>query len=155
MILVVSARFPSPEWNWLFVCVSLELYLSKIQTGSKRVLSFLHFYWFPIFVFGLNSFRCIKSTHTVIKVAIPSAVGDADHPPSRPHILGNNKIAGIKNNTCRERLKNIDMDAFPIDWKKFVMTICAPTMGNIIMVILSPTEETSIRCVSVVNALAR
>ena len=47
------------------------------------------------------------------------------------------------------------MDAFPIDWKKFVMTICAPTMGNIIMVILSPTEETSIRCVSVVNALAR
>ena len=45
-------------------------------------------------------------------VAIASATGAAIHTPFSLNIGGSNNKAGIKNITCLDRLKNIDIFAF-------------------------------------------
>jgi len=64
--------------------------------------------------------------------ANPSDTGMADHAPFIPKIGGNIIKHGIKNKNWRVRLRNIETLALPMDWKKLVITICEPIMGNMI-----------------------
>ena len=41
--------------------------------------------------------------------------------------------AGTRNISCLDKLRNMLTVALPIDWKKLVITICAPIMMNIAM----------------------
>ena len=53
----------------------------------------------------------------------PSDTGIADHAPVRPYIGGRINKQGTRNKNCRVRLRKIDILAFPMDWKKLVITI--------------------------------
>jgi len=64
--------------------------------------------------------------------ANPSDTGIADHAPVTPKKRGKISKQGIKNKNCRVRLRNIETLALPMDWKKLVITICEPIMGNMI-----------------------
>ena len=64
--------------------------------------------------------------------ANPSDTGIADHAPVTPKKRGKISKQGIRNKNCRVRLRNIETLALPMDWKKLVITICEPIMGNMI-----------------------
>ncbi len=63
-------------------------------------------------------------------VATTSDSGNDTHTPSRPNSPGSHSNKGIRKITCRERLRNIDLPAFPMLWKKAVEIIWNPTAQN-------------------------
>ena len=72
-----------------------------------------------------------RISHHIIRAAVmvenTSDVGNDAHTPFNPKCLGNIKRKGIRNTTCRTRLRNIDLPAIPIDCKNVVATIWNPT----------------------------
>ena len=83
--------------------------------------------------------------------AIESATGILAHTPFVPRRIGKINRHGIRNTNCRERESKIEICDFPIDWKKFVITIWHPTTGNIIVHILNPVVAMSVSSSFVVN----
>lgn len=55
--------------------------------------------------------------------ASPSATGNEAQAPLRSNTIGRINIAGTKKINCLVRLRKIEIFAFPIDWKKLLMTI--------------------------------
>lgn len=65
---------------------------------------------------------CHVTIAVVTTVAHMSLRGNDDHTPSRCHIRGSQSNSGIKNMTCRVRLRNIDLPTLPMDWNRVVET---------------------------------
>ena len=75
------------------------------------------------------------------------------HTPSMPKNSGNINRNGIRKISWRVSDKNIDSFGLPIDWKKLVITICMPTIGNRNADILKPLLAIFISSGSIVKKL--
>ena len=85
-------------------------------------------------------------------VAIVSETGMAIHIPFKAYIRGKISSNGIRNMTCRVKLRKMDLEAIPKDWNRLVVTIWNPTIGNTPITMRIPCMATSMRFVSVVKA---
>ena len=83
--------------------------------------------------------------------AAKSDIGIAIHTPSSPSHCGIRYNAGTRNNNCRDRLRKMLTFALPMDWKKFVITICAPIMQNMHIIYRRAVIDIAIRVSSVVK----
>ena len=70
--------------------------------------------------------------------AAMSEIGMLIQTPSVPKNLGRMISPGTRNSICLDKDRSMEIFDFPIDWKKLVITICAPTSGKTRLVILSP-----------------
>ena len=61
-------------------------------------------------------------------VAIVSETGMAIHIPFKAYIRGKISSNGIRNMTCRVKLRKMDLEAIPKDWNRLVVTIWNPTI---------------------------
>lgn len=113
---------------------------------------FVENYCFNILPGSLRNCHIISIPVTM--VAITSDDGKENHTPSNLKKCGSVNSRGIKNITCRVRLRNIDLPAIPRDWKKLVATIWNPTIQNINVLIFNPWAVASISVWSFVNARA-
>ena len=84
-----------------------------------------------------------------------SEIGIDHHTPSTPMNLGSMSSMGKRNSICLDSERNMLIFAFPMLWKKFVITICDPTSMNAAIIILSPFTERSMSCWSVVKSRAQ
>lgn len=75
----------------------------------------------------LISLICIQMRMAVTQVAEKSLHGKESQMPSSPKSGGRVISSGIRKMTCLMRLRNIDLDALPIDWNRVVETIWKPT----------------------------
>ena len=73
--------------------------------------------------------------------AVASETGMEAQTPLSPKNLGRTANAGIRNSSCLDRERKILILTFPMHWKKLVITIWKPMMGNIIVTILSPLMD--------------
>ena len=64
-----------------------------------------------------------------VREAMMSLSEMLSHTPSMPIHTGSSARHGSRNKSCRERERNMDIDVLPIDWKYWLMIICAPTIG--------------------------
>ena len=85
----------------------------------------------------------IKITTAVTK-ANPSETGMLIHTPFTPYKGGSRSNPGSRYTNWRESDRKILILAIPILWKKFDITICAPTNGNINVQMRSPDDAMSI-----------
>ena len=94
----------------------------------------------------------LQSNNRVMAVAIVSETGMAIHIPFKAYIRGKISSNGIRNMTCRVKLRKMDLEAIPKDWNRLVVTIWNPTSGNTPITMRIPCMATSMRFVSVVKA---
>ena len=76
--------------------------------------------------------------------ANPSETGMLIHTPFTPYKGGSKSNPGSRYTNWRESDRKILILAIPILWKKFDITICAPTNGNISVQMRSPDDAMSI-----------
>ena len=90
----------------------------KDQTGAK-------------ILYNENLLRDVECKDLKLEgVAVEEALNQIlAHTPLIPQKRGIINKPGIKNNNCRERDRKMETLALPIDWKKLVITIWAPTNG--------------------------
>ena len=81
----------------------------------------------------------------------PSDTGMEDQAPVRPKMGGRINRQGTRNKNWRVRLRNMDIFALPMDWKKLVITIWEPMIGNIVTDIRSALVAIACNSMSVVN----
>ena len=82
-----------------------------------------------------------------------SEKGCASQTPSNPQIGGNSRIAGIRNKTCRLRLRNIAFHATPILRKNWLIVIWEPTTKKTSIVRRNPLSVIDTNSASVENTL--
>ena len=61
-------------------------------------------------------------------VAIVSETGMAIHIPFKAYIRGKISSNGIRNMTCRVKLRKMDLEAIPKDWNRLVVTTDSSTI---------------------------
>lgn len=113
---------PSALINYIYQIISKHSRLSLLATTP--VFSDYTGRGFPSFR------RAVMIRRRVTTVAKRSLNGKDHQMPSMPISEGNHKSNGNRKITWRVRLRNIDLPAWPIDWKKVVDTTWNPTIQN-------------------------
>ena len=88
-----------------------------------------------------------------VKKEMASEMGNAAHTPSTPMIGGSAINNGKRKIICLESERNMLIFAFPILWKKLVITACEPINGKTSMLMRIPCIVMSMSSLSVVKSL--
>lgn len=90
----------------------------------------------------------------VTNAAIVSDIGIAHQIPSTPNHNGSVMSNGSRNSICRDSDRNMLIFALPMLWKKLVITIWNPTIGNVTIIMRMADADMPISVASDVNRRA-